>query len=343
MRRILLGLAMLVILLFSRVARPENEAEFITGLAARESVTYAEGVRGVAFAITGEGTILPFEEALSALRQKEIVDKKWDLKNDDRLTNGKFAVMLFKAAGLKKGLGDALFGLSEKTAIKECGENDLMGGGRPGDPVSGMSLVLSLQGLATRLRARSGTQEDLVKIDLNAAKPETPDETKAAQERLIVALTAGLKQASTEISGTVAATRGAMWIQPKDSAWAPAKEGDAAAVGTRLFAGINGQAQITFPDGTIFLVQPFTVVEIVSAGKGESTGGAFYVVKVASSFGAVRVQVGEKGFLSIIQVGSPTSYATALEGAFEQRAAGSLAETEYDGSKGRISVVQGSW
>jgi len=343
-RRVLFGSAVLAILLLSLVVRAENQAEFITGLTAKESVTVADGVRGVAFAISGEGTILPFDQALSALGQRDITNKKWDLKADAPLTKGKLAVMLFNAAGLKKGLGDVLFGLSERTALKECANNGLMGGGRPGEEVGGgVALVVSLHGLATRLRAKGGAQGDLVKIDIEAVEPKVSEETKAAQGRVILAVTAGVMPASTKISGLIAAVQRDVWIMPAGKAWTPAREGAAVAVGTQVFTGIDGQAEISFPDGTILLMRPFTELELVSAGSGQSKGGTFYTIKAASSFGTVRVRVGSKGFLSIIQVGSPTSYVTALDGAFEQTAAGSLSETRYRGSKGRISVVQGSW
>lgn len=344
MTRFFCIMAVLAAFLPAPRAHAESQAEFIGGLVDREAVTYADGVRGVALLLNPAETVPSFEEAQSLLAGKKIINAKWQVQATAPLTKGKIAYMLFKTLGLKDGLGDLLFGLSEGSAIDECFRNDLIANGKPDQPVGkGMPLILSLRQAMTRLGEKSKSQEaDLVKIDIDAVAPPPPQK-KDAQEALLRAISAGLKKPSAEVGGSIAAVRGPVWVREGEKEWSPAGGGAAVPVGAEILTGIASQAQVSLPDGTVILMKPLTQLALAAAGSGTCSEGTFYVIRGYSTFGVLRVSVGANSFLSCVQIGSPRSYITALDGAFEQSATGAVADTTYAGSKGRISVVQGAW
>ena len=345
MKRFFLGVVALSILFVPRWASCENQAEFVAALTDQAEATYADGVRAMAVLLSGNPTVPGFDEAKGLLLGKKVVKKDWKVAPNAPLTKGKLAYMLFKTADLKPGLGDLLFGLSEKTALEECYANDLMGKGRGDQKVGeGLQLVMSFQQVAAyRDRMKKSRATDLVSIDLDAPRPGVSAEKMEAQNRLLTALSAGVRRPDTPITPQVKAVRGPVWVRLKDKGWEQAGDGTPVPPGSDLLTGVDAQAQLSFPDGTVMLLKSLTQLSMISATSGKSSQGTYYVVRAASEFGTVRVKVGTNGFLSCIQVGSPTSYVTGLEGAFEQIAAGTISDTIYAGSRGRISVVHGSW
>ncbi len=72
-------------------------------LVERGVATYEDGCRAISAYVDIPAGTMTFEEVVSALKKKEIVDRRWEYKPDKTLTRGIVAYMIFKVLDMKGG------------------------------------------------------------------------------------------------------------------------------------------------------------------------------------------------------------------------------------------------
>ncbi len=69
----------------------------------RGVATYEDGCRAISAYVGIQAGTMTFEEVVLALKEKEIVDKRWEYASDKTLTRAIVAYMIFKALDMKGG------------------------------------------------------------------------------------------------------------------------------------------------------------------------------------------------------------------------------------------------
>ncbi len=72
-------------------------------LVERGVATYEDGCRAISAYVDIPAETMTFEEVVSALKKKGIVDRRWEYKPDKALTRGIVAYMIFKVLDMKGG------------------------------------------------------------------------------------------------------------------------------------------------------------------------------------------------------------------------------------------------
>jgi len=87
--------------LIGKEALPDNNV--YRELIERGVATYEDGCRAISAYVGIEADTMTFEKVVLALKQKEIVDKRWEYAPDKTLTRAIMAYMIFKVLDMKGG------------------------------------------------------------------------------------------------------------------------------------------------------------------------------------------------------------------------------------------------
>ena len=121
----LLCLLSLFVLFQSRDVLADNNV--YRELVERGVATYEDGCRAISAYVDIPAGTMTFEEVVSALKKKGIVDRRWEYKPDKTLTRGIVAYMIFKVLDMKGGFTmHAINGIGHFTRFmcRKLGIND---------------------------------------------------------------------------------------------------------------------------------------------------------------------------------------------------------------------------
>jgi len=126
------------------LAPQDNSAEFLDAVSSRSTVSENQALMGILLLTDGKDDCRTFQQRVSVLAERKIVDGSWDFAAGRPITRGRLAYMLYRACRMRGGLILTLAGPSRRYCLRELQYQGLMADGLPDGNVTGMEFVAVL-------------------------------------------------------------------------------------------------------------------------------------------------------------------------------------------------------
>ncbi|HHH75560.1 MAG TPA: hypothetical protein ENL03_00880 [Phycisphaerae bacterium] len=124
---------------------PQEESPgLVDRLSSLETVDENTALRAVLMLVDGKDDCKTFSERIEKLKDRKLVDPKWDFDADKPITRGKLAYMVFTGCGINGGVTLALFGPSQRYCLRELKYKGIIISGDQAGAVSGMETIAIL-------------------------------------------------------------------------------------------------------------------------------------------------------------------------------------------------------
>ena len=121
-------------------ANEESDA-FLDRLSNEPSVDENDALRGIVYLVEGKDEAKDFGQRVELLRAKGVVPAEWDFDADRKITRGRLAYMIYKAADFKGGVVLTVGGANQRYCLRELQYKNVIGPGAIYGYVTGMEFI----------------------------------------------------------------------------------------------------------------------------------------------------------------------------------------------------------
>ena len=150
----------------ARLTTGEDSAAFLDRMSSQENVSENDAMRGILLLLDGKDKAQTFQERVTVLRERKIVDASWDFSASRPITRGKYAYMIYQASKMPGGIMLMVTGPSQRYCLRELQYHSVMVQGAVYMAIGGLEYVSVLSRADTYIRTGkvpglAGDTEDL--------------------------------------------------------------------------------------------------------------------------------------------------------------------------------------